>query len=254
MTDQFFSDRFQFLVRLGYVGSKFYGVQEQPHLPTVLGALRKRIEDIAGQRARALCMAARTDRGVHALENYATFFLRAPLDRDQFIERINAHSGDNLLSVDVKHVSPHVHARGNSRSKIYRYHIVDSSSDDFEFAWGIAPPLNVDVMRQAAAHLVGTKDFSSLRGGGCEAGTTVKEIFYITVERYADNSIVIEIKGNAFLRKMIRNLVGLLVEVGTFLRAPDDIPEILAKMDRNAAGIMAPAHGLFLAKIDFDSP
>lgn len=251
----FFNDdnRYQFLVEFAYNGSHFYGVQEQKNLKTVLGTLRQRVEHACGQSPACLFVAARTDRGVHALHNVATFYVRPPLDVDLFIQQVQNQKNDGLLGVSVKHVDRKVHARSGS-GKIYRYTIYDgllgfASEQPYPYAWAVAPKLDENRMQEAAQYMVGLKDFSSLRGGGCQAGTAVKEIYQISVKRIGFGVVSIEVFGNAFLRRMIRNMVGLLAEVGAGFRPPASIPSILAQKDREAAGIMAPAHGLMLIRV-----
>jgi len=254
MTSLNSDERKQFLVRFAYRGERFYGVQEQPQLNTVLGTLRKRIEEALDQKARALFVAARTDRGVHALENYATFYIKALVDIPIFFQKMRMHRNDGLYALSIASVSAKVHARGNARSKIYRYYLQDdvdcAKFNGLNRMWAIAPKLDISAMRHAALYLVGKQDFSSLRGGGCQAGSPYKEIFSIDIERSTSGVIAIEICGDSFLRKMIRNAVGLLVEIGAQLRPPESMVEILAKRDRMAAGIMAPAYGLYLIKVN----
>lgn len=251
----FNNQRRQFLLRFAYQGPNFHGVQEQPNLPTVLGALRKRIEMASEEKANALFVTARTDKGVHALENYATFYLKNLVDLALFIKKLIAHQNDGLYALVVAPVSPKVHARGQARSKIYRYYIKDHHFPTNlmnDFRWEIAPILEIEIMREAAQYLIGLHDFSSLRGGGCQAGTPYKEIFFIDITRSSLGIIAIEIHGDGFLRKMIRNIVGLLTEIGAGLRLPESVPEIMAQKNREAAGIMAPAAGLFLVKVNFE--
>jgi tRNA pseudouridine38-40 synthase len=247
-----FDDRYQFLVEFAYNGAHFYGVQEQPNLKTVLGTLRERIESASDQRASCLFVAARTDRGVHALHNCATFYLKPPLDASVLMKLVAMPRADGLSAVSIKRVEKKVHARAGS-GKIYRYTIIDDTwlLDEVtnQFAWVIAPKLCVERMQQAAKYLVGEMDFSSLRGGGCQAGSTIKHVYYVNVARIDNGAIIIEISGNSFLRKMIRNMVGLLVEVGAGFRSSDCIPSVLAEKSRQAAGIMTPAHGLMLVKV-----
>lgn len=245
-------NRKQFLARFAYDGSQFYGVQEQPGLKTVLGALRKRIEAAAKQKACALVATARTDRGVHALENYASFYLKEDFDNDAFLKDFAAPLDDGLYSLEVKPVSEKVHARGSALSKVYRYYLQDSCMEEAlesPFIWKIAPALDRQALKEASSYLIGKMDFSSLRGGGCQAGSPVKEIYRLEIVELCDGVIYVEIEGNGFLRKMIRNLVGLLAEVGAGLRKPSCVPIVLAKKDREASGIMAPPHGLFLQSI-----
>lgn len=252
-----FSNRQQYLVRLAYFGDKFFGVQEQPGLDTVLGALRKRIETKVSQRAGSLAISARTDRGVHARENFATFYVRPPVDDKTFIAQVESDHHDNLHAVSMVRVPDDFHARGQALCKVYRYSIIDSSSDMTQlsaYAWRIVPSLSMSAMREAAKYFIGSMDFSSLRGGGCQAGSPIKEITAIEITRTRSGYVIVDIFGRSFVRNMVRNLMGLLVEVGAGLRDPHDMPTILAYKSRTMAGIMVPAHGLCLYKVEFDMP
>ncbi len=251
-----FAHRTQFLVSFGYLGHNFYGVQEQPKLNTVLGALRKRIETSSSQRAKALMISARTDRFVSCLQNYATFWLKNPIDLQALILNVEAGQNDGLFGVSIKVVGPHVNARGCSASKYYRYSIIDDCDaeilTDHELAWRIAPKLSLQSMQDAAQIIEGKQDFSSFRAAGCTAFTPIKNIFYIKIAQSKAGYIFIDIEADAFLRKMIRNIVGLLVEVGSGLRKTQDIKDILLQKNRQAAGITAPALGLMLMKVNLN--
>ncbi len=215
-----------------------------------MSALRKRIASFTEEKPHSLAASARTDRGVSALKNFATFYLK-DLRRDELLDFINSvekYRDDGLYQVELFWADPHVHARSCSNGKKYRYTIVDNNGSFNPYSWGIYPKLDINAMKEASLLLLGEHDFSSLRGGGCEAGTTIKEIFSIEIER-CFQSVIIDIEGNAFLRKMIRNMVGLLAEVGAGLRKPCDVSSILLQKDRQAAGIMAPAQGLCLMKV-----
>jgi tRNA pseudouridine38-40 synthase len=242
--------RHHFLVRFSYYRGAFHGVQEQPGLKTVLGCIRTRIEHAAHTKARSLTCAARTDKGVSALVNYASFYLDGPVD-SRFVADVARARDDGLMSVVVR-VSKNIHARGNVSLKTYTYTIKDESAftdDKSGFFWAIAPKLTLAAMQFAALDFLGEQDFSSVRGGGCQAGSTIKHITSIKISRNSGGYILIEIKGYGFLRNMVRNIVGLLVEVGAHLRSFDAIGAILAQKNRPAAGIMAPAHGLILRDI-----
>lgn len=248
-------ERRQFLVRFSYRGDAFFGVQKQPGLKTVLNALAWRIEFISGQYPRALCIASRTDRGVHALENYATFWLKFDnlLNEKHFKDELSGVFEDDLLDLHVWSVHPSVHARGSKYGKRYCYSIIDGCGDDLidEFSWKVTPHLDVEKMREAAEFFLGIHDFSSFKGQGCQAGSAIKQIYEISCHRKG-RKIYIEISGNSFLRKMIRNMVGILIEIGAGLRSSNSIAQILLEKNRKAAGIMAPACGLTLIRIDFD--
>lgn len=261
--------RAQLLVRFGYDGSRFHGLQPQgPLIPTAGAALKHRLEEAAGAPPKGLNFAARTDAGVHALANLATCYWR-DLDDDavaHIMARLAVPRDDGLVHVRAWRVPPTVHARGSSRGKRYRYLIEDGAEDAHDLeqrrphAWVVAPRLDVDRMRLGAAHLVGTHDFSSLRAHDCGAASATKTLAMIRVggpflvEGGRRRRIVVEVAGTAFLRKMMRNLVGLLVEVGAGLRAPDDVGEILRARTRHAAGLCAPPGGLTLMEVGCDWP
>lgn len=252
--------RCQLLIRFGYDGARFRGVQPQaPGIPTAGLALKQRLEEAAATPPKALNFAARTDSGVHALGNLATCYFRDVDDAAtaRLLERVEAVRDDGLVDVRVQRVPPTVHARGSARGKRYRYVVMDGvdeplAADDERArrAWLVAPPLDVDNMRAAAAHFVGTHDFSSLRAGDCSAASATKTLARLDVVRLAEpRAIAVEVSGNAFLRKMVRNLVGVLVEVGAGWRAADDVGAILAARHRSAAGLCAPPQGLTLVAV-----
>lgn len=256
------SRRTQLLVRFGYDGARFRGLQPQgPGIPTAGQALKDRLAAAAVDRPRGLAFSARTDAGVHALRNAATcYFLDEP-DGAALAARVSTARDDGLCDVIALVVPPHVHARGASRGKRYRY-LVDDRCADASIprprSWAIAPELSAAALGEAARRLEGTHDFASLRGGGCTSSTTVKTLSRVRVGGpfpvEDGRRWLIEISGDAFLRKMVRNLVGLLVEVGTGWRPLDDIERVLAARDRCAAGPCAPAEGLSLLEVGFAWP
>lgn len=258
------SHRATLLVTFGYDGAPFFGLQPQPGHPTAGGALKDRLAAAAGQPPKGLAFAARTDRGVHALSTVATCWFPAEgIDVAAVATRIAAPRDDHLVVHGVFRVDGSVHARNVAVAKHYRYVIVDDGSPDeaatdHPRAWFVAPRLDVEVMRTAAAALVGTFDFTSLRGGGCSAATPVKTITRLDVARGVDdggrNAVVIDVEGDAFLRHMVRNLAGLLVEVGSGWRAASTMADVIAARHRQAAGLQAPAGGLSLVELRLRDP
>jgi tRNA pseudouridine38-40 synthase len=249
------------LVRFGYDGARFFGLQPQPGLPTAGGALLDRLTKAVGARPSGLAFAARTDRGVHAERNLATCYWRkdvvGDVDVDRLAAAVHADTGDGLRDVELVGVPPTVHARGISRGKHYRYRIKDGADPDElddTAAWRIVPAVDVAAMGAAALHLRGRHDFSSLRGGGCSASSAEKTLFSLTIARADDGAVTVDVVGDAFVRHMVRNLVGLLVEVGTGLRSPADVDGILAARHRQAAGLMAPGAGLTLVAVGSSWP
>ena len=249
--------RIQVLIRFGYDGSRFFGLQPLSDRPTAGGALQARVRDAAGGPEKALQFAARTDRGVHALKNLATCWFPSLPDVEAFRARVAAPRDDGLVDVDAAIVPTHVHARGSARGKRYRYVVEDGCGDEpapSTHAWRIATRLDVERMRAAADALVGVHDFSSFRAPRCSSSTPVKELTSLRVAGPFDvgdgrRRVTVELAGTAFLRKMVRIVVGTLVETACGLRRPDDVPSILAARDRAAAGIVAPACGLVLVAV-----
>ena len=252
MNSNKFSERTQFSLNFAYLSKGLYGVQQQPNFPTVLGNIRKRIEKAANKTAKALMISARTDRFVTALDNYATFWLKNPVNINE-LENILNHNDDQLYGLKLKVVSPHVNARGSSLSKYYRYTIIDDCDPQIitshELVWRIAPKLDILLMQEAAKILQGVHDFSSFRASGCSASTPVKNVYYIKISKNSQGYIFIDIEADAFLRKMIRNIVGLLVEIGTGIRNIEDLEQIIQAKNRQCAGFTAPAMGLMLIKV-----
>ncbi len=251
------SHRAQFLIRFGYLGHLFHGVQPQKDVPTAGGALYEHLSQAAQTPPRALQFSARTDKGVHALMNAATCWFKKPFDAEQFIEIISHLKTPGLLSVRAEAVPRFVHARGSAKGKHYRYVIEDNCLDAPQniFAWQIIPSLDIFAMQNAASQMLGQYDFSSFRAAGCSANSTIKNMYRISIRRIANSrQIHIDIIGDAFLRQMIRTMVGLFAEVGTGLRSSTEIASIIIAKDRRKAGICAPANGLTLMQVGIDFP
>lgn len=204
-------DRHQYLVQMGYDGARFFGVPPQRHGPTVASALMVRLHEAAGQRARALCFTARTDRGVHAVENYATCWFVDPFDAAAFESAVAVQRDDGLIDVRAISVDPHVHARNVSQGKWYRYRIrVDGEPDDRALL--IEESLDVSAMRTLAEQFVGTHDFSAYRYR-CSSPNTIKTLSRVEIIS-TDGVLEVHFEGDGFLRWMIRKLVGAIIEAG----------------------------------------
>lgn len=253
--------RASYLVRFGYIGSHFHGLQPNKGFLTAGGALHDVLQEAAGDRPRALQFSARTDAGVHALENYATFWFPKPFNHELFAEKLLHADRKQLLYFEVTQVPYNIHARANAKGKWYRYVIEDGVADDEwqnPFAWSVVPNLDSDTMTQAAQHLVGTHHFDAFRHSGCTASSTLKTITRLDVTRiqYGPNrrqQIHIDIEGSAFLRRMVRIIVGTLAQVGAGFHTPHEMALILASLRRSETGPGAPACGLSLMRVGFES-
>jgi len=252
--------RVQLLLFFGYRGDLFFGLQAQPGRLTVQSALEDRLNVAFGEVPRALQFAARTDRGVHAIHNVATCWSRELPDLAKVRQVLSADKNDGILYVKCFVVDRKVHARGSARAKFYRY-VIETECEQVDAseigAWQIAPWLDKKALETAGACLLGEHDFTSFRGGGCSSGTPIKRIERFSIKgpfissRSRSKTYYIDIVANGFLRKMIRNLVGTLVEIGAGLKDPNDMRLILEAKDRAEAGLTAPPQGLTLMRVGF---
>ena len=239
-------DRLQYLISFGYDGSRFYGVPNQPGLPTVGVALRERLEAAAGQRARALNFTTRTDRGVHAVENLATCYFLPPMDEAAFEAAVAVERADGLERVIATRTGFHTHARNISQGKWYRYRLrTDGRADDR--AWLVPQPEDLQSMRALAQAFVGTHDFTAY----CyKTSSPNMEKTIVRVDLTVDDSgVVIDIEGNAFLRHMVRKMVATLVAVGAGEFGLDDALSRLHSGTSGGTPKAAPAQGLTLMAI-----
>lgn len=268
--------RTSLLLRLGYEGSRFFGVSPQPGRPTVALALRERVEASFGRAPRALVVTSRTDAGVHAVENLATCWFPvdlAPAELAAGLAALRGERGDGLLDVEAAVVAPSVFARGIGRSKTYRYRL-EGGHDPALIArlreedrvgrstarppelgriWQVAPALDPVPMRRAAELLCGEHDFQGFTIAARDQADTRRRLHRVVIHelRRADRPhLVIEVEGPSFLRKQVRILVGTLAEVGAGLRDPESMPALLAARDRQQTGMAALARGLVLYRID----
>lgn len=246
--------RHTLLVEVAYEGAAFHGVAPQPGFPTVSAALERHLTSVFNAKPHALTFAARTDRGVSALQNFATCWFRDITTTSDHLSNLSAR----LPGLHVRRgawVSRQVNARNSTHEKHYRYLIRDGQTkraveaQGSKAAWLMAPSLDVGRMQRAAAALRGSHDFSAFRAAGCSGKDPIKTITNVDVRR-ADGEVVIDVVGRAFLRKMVRIMVGTLAEVGAGLRPPDAISTLLLAGTRHEAGLTAPAHGLCLVSVE----
>lgn len=245
--------RHTLLVELAYEGATFHGVAPQPGYATVSETLQRHLTAVFGVEPRALTFAARTDRGVSAQQNFATCWFRDITAPAELLSRVVVR----LPALQVRSaswVSRQVNARNSAAGKHYRYLIRPGvSKDELETggatdAWAVVPPLDVERMQQAARYLVGTHDYSAFRAAGCDGKDPHKTLVAIDVARRGAY-VTVDVQGRAFLRKMVRIIVGTLAEVGAGLRTVDSVSALLHDTHRHHAGLTAPAHGLCLISV-----
>ena len=245
--------RFRLLVE--YDGRPFMGWQRQAHGPSVQQAIEEAITAITHEEV-TLHAAGRTDAGVHALAQTASATVSTDLGGPTIARAMNAVLPLDVRVLTVEDMPPGFHARFDARSKTYEYRIVNAplvSAFLHRYVWHVPQPLDLEAMRTAAGALVGRHDFAGFQGTGTPVASTERTILSLEVEDGGgfDLPLVIRITGDGFLRHMVRNIVGTLVEVGVGRWDPWRPLAVLDSRDRSQAGRTAPPQGLFLTRVEY---
>lgn len=237
---------------LAYDGTPYLGWQMQPQGPTLQSVLQDSLKVITGERI-IVKGSGRTDAGVHALGQVANFHTMSPMNPQAFARALNSVLPDTVAVLGADEVPPSFDAQFSAVKKLYRYRVFNSSTrSPFELlrSWHINTALDIESMSSASSILLGYKDFSSFRAAGCVARIPVRTLMKCDVVREGD-FISFELEADGFLRHMVRNIVGTIVDVGKKRFSTADFSTILAARDRRRAGIAAPPHGLYLVRVDY---
>ncbi len=238
-----------------YDGTDYHGWQRQPAAPTIQSAIESAIFRISGEHA-SVVGAGRTDAGVHAAGQVAHFWTQAALEPHVWYRALNAVLPPDVKVIAADTVPESFHARFSAVRKRYRYRILNRpgpSPLERRTSWHVPYQINLSTMRRAAASLVGSHDFRAFEAADRShdaARDTQCRLTRCSIRRQGD-VVVVEIDGNRFLKYMVRNIVGTLVEVGSARRPADDVARILRSRDRRRAGVTAPAHGLTLIHVQY---
>jgi tRNA pseudouridine38-40 synthase len=250
---------------LQYDGTEYSGWQIQDKGRTIQGVVEEAVSTITGESTR-VTGASRTDAGVHAIEQVASFRTGSALSIDVFKRALNANLPPDIRVLNVLECPEYFHPRYSAKSKTYSYFLSYGSLYPVflrRYLWHVPYPLarGIDVMKEAAGYIVGEHDFSSFQASGCSSKNAVRRVFSINVSehplldfmgfKFNVPAIKISITANAFLRHMARNIVGTLVEVARGKITPASLKEILESKDRRHAGPTAPPTGLFLENIQY---
>jgi tRNA pseudouridine38-40 synthase len=235
-----------------YDGTNYHGWQVQATGETVQAVLERALSTFFGKPIR-LTGSGRTDAGVHALGQVASFFCDREPDLHRLQRGLNALTADDITIKAVEIVPDAFDARRDGRSRVYEYRILNRPSPSpfcLKYAWHVHDPLDVAAMQEAIRCLEGEHDFSSFQAAGCDAAHPVRTVYRVSLEE-RNELLVFTIEATAFLRHMVRNIVGSLVEVGKGQRGLDSFAELLKARDRIKAGPTAPAQGLFLMEVKY---
>ena len=238
-----------------YDGSAYHGWQIQPQAVTIQEVLEDRIRQITRRESRVTA-SGRTDAGVHAIRQVVHFHTPSTLPVPAFQNGLNALLPPDIRILKVEEIDRDFHARYSADSKRYEYRIRNVPTPSVfhrRYEWWIKRPLDVPAMERAAGMFLGEHDFTSFCASGSDVNTFVRQITgcgWVT----EGPLLIFRIEANGFLRHMVRNIVGTLVDVGLGKTKPEDIPGLIGAKDRTLAGMTAPAKGLFLVSVSYPPP
>ncbi len=236
-----------------YDGTNYKGWQTQPGFPTVQQTIEKCLSQITGENIK-ICGSGRTDSGVHALEQVANFKTATHLETAKIQKALNSMLPDDISISRVKEMNEDFHAQFSCRSKIYQYNILNRSYPSailYGRVWHIPIKLNMKLMKEASMNLVGEHDFSVFAAADAEVKSAVRTVIKINIKKTRKGIIEFEIEANGFLKRMVRIIIGTLVQVGKEKLTPAEFKGIMKKGEKNKHVISAPPYGLFLKKVDY---
>lgn len=249
------------LITISYDGTNFSGWQRQKDKRTVQATLEEALSKFTGEDIK-IDGCSRTDAGVHALAQTATFSGNFKIPLKNLVTSVNYYlaGGKNSLSpvsdiriIKAKMVDKDFHARFDAKGKTYRYVINNAKKIDIfrkNYCYQVTTPLDIEKMKDASKYMVGIHDFKAFESSGSNPReTTVRTIEKIEIKRGSGCDIILEITGDGFLYNMVRIITGTLIEVGLNKKEPSEVEKIILSKDRKNAGFTAPASGLYLKKV-----
>ncbi|MGL5185762.1 MAG: tRNA pseudouridine(38-40) synthase TruA [Plesiomonas shigelloides] len=235
-----------------YDGSRYFGWQRQQEVDSVQGRLEKALTKVANHPVDVFC-AGRTDAGVHGTGQVVHFDTDAVRKDVAWTMGVNANLPDDIAVRWVQPVSDEFHARFSATARRYRYIIYNHRYRPAILRRGLTHyhlPLDEQKMQRAGPYLLGENDFTSFRAVQCQSRTPWRNVHHLKVTRQG-NYVIVDIKANAFVHHMVRNIVGSLLEVGAGNQPEEWIAWLLAVKDRNLAAATAKAEGLYLVEVDY---
>jgi len=243
-----------FKLLIEYDGTAYSGWQRQTSDRTIQGTIEPALNTMTEQSV-TLIGSGRTDAGVHAVAQVANFRVETRLTPDVFLRGLNGLLPGDIVVRDCSQVDEDFHARYDAKSKVYEYRILNHpirAALFRQYAWHISTTLDLEAMRTAMEHLKGEQDFSAFQAAGGNQAHAVRTVMSLGLsEKDAEGHVVFSIEADGFLRHMVRNIVGTLVDVGLGKTSTAGFKDILLSKDRSKAGITAPAQGLFLLEVKY---
>lgn len=242
-----------FKLKVEYDGTMFSGWQRQPGRLTIQGELESVLSLILNQ-AIQIHGSGRTDAGVHALGQVAHFTAQTPLDALEVKKGVNSLIRYPIVILDCTRVAGTFHSQYQARSKEYHYFILnrpDPCAIGAAYVWQVKKPLDLEQMNQCCECIIGVHDFKSYENTGSPRTSTVRQVFFARIDPLEDNRLVFKISATGFLKNMVRNIMGTLVDAGLGKMDAQRFEEILRARDRSFASATAPARGLFLMQVNY---
>lgn len=248
----------KYKLTIAYDGTEYSGWQVQPNAVTIQELLEKAVKILVRQDV-SIVGAGRTDAGVHARAQVAHFSCDQKLDIPPFMTSVNGILPNDVRVLNVEEVSEGFHARFGAKGKIYHYNLsMNRFQDPFRrrYSHHVRHKLDVELLREAAKEFIGTHNFKSFANeayAGSAAKNPIRTLNRLDVVEEGNGFIRLEFEGESFLYKMVRNITGTLLEVASGKRPVSDIREIMEAQDRRRAGRAAPALGLFMVSIHYET-
>lgn len=242
-----------FKMIIEYDGTDYHGWQRQRQDRTIQGEIEQAILLMTAEQVR-LYASGRTDAGVHACGQTANFCCETELTPEAIQKGLNSILPSDIVIQDCRSVHESFHARYDARSKIYHYKILNRSlpaAIGRQYALFVRRKLDTAAMRQAITHILGSHDFKAFEGTGSPRSHTIRNVMAADLIEKADGRLIFKIEADGFLRFMVRNIVGTLLDVGLGKISTEEFKKILESRDRSRAGATAPAHGLFLMEVKY---
>ena len=242
----------KYKLKIEYDGSHFVGWQKQNNGISIQESIEQAIFELTGEKT-IVFGAGRTDAGVHALGQVAHFDLKKNFNIDKVRDGLNHHLRPNPIAIlKVENASDSFHARFSAKQRTYEYLITNRRAPltiKKNKSWSIFKTIELEKMRYEANFFIGKHDLQAFRSIDCQSNTSIKTIDEIKISKNNEN-LNISISAKSFLHSQVRIMVGTLVEIGKG-KITESITQIIKSKDRSRAGVTAPAHGLYLVKVNY---
>lgn len=242
----------RFLIKFSYDGTDYSGYQYQKGLPSIQEELEKALTKVNNNEKTNAVATGRTDKGVHALCQYAHANINVDITEDKLKRALNSNLPADIHVIEAKIVPDNFHARYNVKSKEYKYYINIGEYNPLErnYVFQYNHYLNVAAMKEAIKVFIGTHDFRAFVTENKEKENCIRTITDASISQN-NEKIEITYRGNGFLRYQVRNMVGILIRVGENKLVTENVKKILESKDRQKAGKTAPATGLYLTLVQY---